>query len=318
MAKQLDLAKFWGKQRINASKIWDHFGFHKDERGNIKDKSVAVCKYCGAEMKYQKGSTSNLQYHFNNFHLAASTQPSIASSFGQAKKYSRGSMRHTTLQKSVADFLIDDLRPFSTVESPAFIKLVGDLDPKFQLDSAKTFSSTVIPKMYTDLRRKVAEMLKPVPVLGITSDGWTSIATQSYITITAHFLDSNWNMKSLGLQTKHYTDSHTAENLKELYQEAFKEWEIEEKEIIGCVDNARNVVNSWKLMERPCMFCFGHIMNLSVKKGLAVIGIDGILQRCRKLVGHFNHSSLAKESLKNKQRQLGKAEKSLKQDVDTY
>ena len=65
--------------------------------------------------------------------------------------------------------------------------------------------------------------------------------------------------------------------------------------------------------------CFGHTMNLSVKKGLGVEGIGSTLNRCRcrKVIGHFNHSNLAKEALKNKQRQLNMSEKSLKQDVDT-
>ena len=65
------------------------------------------------------------------------------------------------------------------------------------------------------------------------------------------------------------------------------------------------------------MMCFGHTMHLSVKKGLGVEGIGSTLNRCRKVVGHFNHSNLAKEALKNKQRQLNMSEKSLKQDVDT-
>ena len=65
------------------------------------------------------------------------------------------------------------------------------------------------------------------------------------------------------------------------------------------------------------MFCFGHTMNLAVKKGLAVAGLGNVLSKCRKLVSHFNHSCLAKDALKAKQVQLGLPQKSLKQDVDT-
>ena len=79
---------------------------------------MAVCKYCNAELKYQNGSISNLQYHYNNFHLPAQatpSQPLISDSLGQPRQYSRGSQRHILLQKSVAEFIIDDLRPFLTV-----------------------------------------------------------------------------------------------------------------------------------------------------------------------------------------------------------
>ena len=77
------------------------------------------------------------------------------------------------------------------------------------------------------------------------------------------------------------------------------------------MDNARNVKYAWQLLERPCMTCVCHTMNLSVKEHFGVEGIGNTFNRCRKVVGHFNHSNLAKEALKNKQRQLHLSEKSL-------
>ena len=58
-------------------------------------------------------------------------------------------------------------------------------------------------------------------------------------------------------------------------------------------------------------------MNLSVKKGLGVQGIEAVLGKCRKIVGHFNHSQPKYEALKCKQKQLGMPEKTLKQEVET-
>ena len=124
-------------------------------------------------------------------------------------------------------------------------------------------------------------------------------------------------MKSVCLQTRHCTESHTAENLKSVHESAFHEWKIKDKSITGCVDNARNIVNAWGLMEKTCMFCFGHTMNLAVKKGLAVPEIKQIIAKCRRLVGFFNHSPLADTALKAKQTQFGLPKKSLKQDVET-
>ena len=68
---------------------------------------------------------------------------------------------------------------------------------------------------------------------------------------------------------------------------------------------------------RNHMLCFGHTMNLAVKKGTAVESLGNILSKYRKLVSHFNHSYLANVALKAKQMQLGLNKKSLKQDVDT-
>ena len=92
------------------------------------------------------------------------------------------------------------------------------------------------------------------------------------------------------MQTQHCPGSHTAENLRDVYLNAFKKWQIAEKDIKGRVDNARNVVNAWHLLNKTCMLCFDHTMNLSVKKRLGVQGIEAVLGKCRKIVGHFNHS----------------------------
>ena len=321
MANQLQLANFWGRKRSNSSFIWNHFGFNTNEKGEITDKSKAVCKYCRAELKYQQGSTTNMQHHYNTYHLAtsepsSSSQPTIATAFGKPKQYSLTSPRHHLLQGCAAEHLVCNLQPFSLVDSSSFKKLIFNLDPKFQLQSRNTYSNTVVPNMYTNVRKKVLEMLRPVDALACTSDCWTSAAKQSYMTITAHFID-DWNMKSLCLQTRHCPEQHTAEHLKELHLAAFKEWQIEEKEITGCVDNARNIVNAWELMGKTCMFCFGHTLNLSVKKGLAVDGVKEIVADCRKLVGYFNHSYLGSGALKSKQKQLDMPVKTLKQDVET-
>ena len=323
MAQQLQLANFWGKKRKNASMIWDHFGFVTDDKGVIVNKEKVTCRHCHAELKYQGGSTSNLQYHYNSLHLkdthpaTPNVQPSIAQSFGQYKAYSSSSSRHNLLQKRVADFLIENLLPLSTVSSPSFVNLVKTLDPKFTVGSRKTYSDVVIPKMYADMRHVVDGMLRPIDAVACTTDGWTSIVTQSYITLSCHFIDKDWNMRSMCLQTRHHPESHTAENIKDMLIEAFHEWKIDQKCITGVVDNARNMVNAWQLMEKQHMLCFGHTLNLSVKKGLAVPGLGEVLSRCRKLVSHFNHSSVAKQALKSKQLQLGIKSASLKQDVDT-
>ena len=44
------------------------------------------------------------------------------------------------------------------------------------------------------------------------------------------------------MQTRHCPENHTAENLRAEHLVAFKEWGIENKNISGCVDNARNLM----------------------------------------------------------------------------
>ena len=172
MAQQLHLAKFWGMKRKNSSDIWDHFGFATNEKGLIVDRTKAVCKYCNAELKYQ-GSTSNLQYHYNNYHIKAvkTHQPSIEDCFGKPKKYSVSSTRQCMLQKCVAEFLIENLVPFNVVESNSFLNLMKQLDPKFNVGTRKTYSDVILPKMYAATGEKVNNILKLIEGVACTTDG---------------------------------------------------------------------------------------------------------------------------------------------------
>ena len=216
MTQQLKLANFGGKKRVNSSNVWEHFGFKLKDNGTILDKTKAVCKYCEAEIKYTGGSTSNLASHYNNHHLilekkseTSSGQASIDAAFSASKKYPKTSGRHLLLQRKVAEYLVADMKPLSTVESPAFRNLCTSLDPKFDVPSKKTISNSVIPKMYAETKAKVANFLQENTGLAITTDGWTSIATQSYITMTAHFINKDWQLTSYGLQTRHVTEPHS-------------------------------------------------------------------------------------------------------------
>ena len=76
---------------------------------------------------------------------------------------------------------------------------------------------------------------------------------------------------------------------------------MKEKTVTGVLDNARNITKAWELMDRPVVNCFAQTLNLAVKKGLAIDGIDDTLKTARKLVSHFHHSAPQVEALKSKQ-----------------
>ena len=64
------------------------------------------------------------------------------------------------------------------------------------------------------------EHLQSASYIALTSDIWTSLATQSYISATAHFVTSEWELSSCVLQMMHFPESHTgvcsSEKLKEI------------------------------------------------------------------------------------------------------
>ncbi len=94
--------------------------------------------------------------------------------------------------KSMCVFMALDMRPFSVVENDGFTHLLSVLEPRYQLPSRPHFSQNVLPHLYSEVRAKLVEDLSDAKFIALTTDGWTSRVTQSFMTITAHDITDNW------------------------------------------------------------------------------------------------------------------------------
>ncbi|XP_072400908.1 E3 SUMO-protein ligase ZBED1-like [Diabrotica undecimpunctata] len=99
----------------------------------------------------------------------------------------------------------------------------------------------------------------------------------------------------------------------------FKHWKIENKIIAVVSDNGSNIKsaisNYLQIFHLPCV---AHTLNLIVTKSLTdVAELNDILKKCRALVNHFKHSSLACDKLRSVQEQMGLPNLKVKQEVVT-
>ena len=75
-----------------------------------------------------------------------------------------------------------------------------------------------VTEKYKAAKIKLTEMLTEPMHIALSTDIWTSIATQAYITVTAHFISPNWELNTFLLQTASFPENHTAENIAEKNQ----------------------------------------------------------------------------------------------------
>ena len=127
------------------------------------------------------------------------------------------------------------MQPISVVEDEGFQSLLNVLDPRYQLPSRRTIMQT-LPNAYSKEAEVVKKEIAAVSHVALSSDLWTSRATESYMTITCHFLTETWNFKSLLLETFVFELSHTAENIADSLRKAAEKWKISEKiiAIVNC------------------------------------------------------------------------------------
>jgi hypothetical protein len=64
-------------------------------------------------------------------------------------------------------------------------------------------------------------------VVALTTDSWTSRATESYLTVTVHFITAEWEIQSHVFQTRPLESSHTSVNLGEELRAVVAVWKLE-------------------------------------------------------------------------------------------
>lgn len=117
------------------------------------------------------------------------------------------------IDEALMKLFIEDYQPFSIVEDSGFRKFVTELNPSYQLPSRKTISTVLLPALFEDRYNDVKIQLKDVLSVTLTTDCWTSLNNESFLAVTAHYINSNFNLCSTLLECKYFHDAHTSENL---------------------------------------------------------------------------------------------------------
>lgn len=179
--------------------------------------------------------------------------------------------------------------------------MIKTIKPRYKIPSRQHFAEKCVPEMYNKLKNEVKQELYQAERVAITTDAWTSCATNSYVTITAHHISQDWELRNHVLQTRVFNDSHTGRNIGALLKEACADWNILDKDPALVTVNARNMIVAGLEAEmRPHLVCFAHTLNLASQKALQVDTAAKLLGRVRRLVGFLHRSIRGAEILRQK------------------
>ena len=179
----------------------------------------------------------------------------------------------------------------SILDKPGFRHMVRKPNPRYQMPSRKHFTEYEIPRMYNQVKSTFQGRIKLVNYFSATTDLWTSAANIPFMSFTIHFIDSAWNLKSYCLGTIHLGDEHSGENIAAAITELLNDWELNADHLVATTtDNGTNMVAAFNKLGWPRLSCFGHILHLSIGKGLNNEKISRVLGRYHALVAHFHRS----------------------------
>ena len=218
------------------------------------------------------------------------------------------------LDEQLAKMVVWDLQPFSFVEDRGFKAFTKALNPFYTLPGRKTVSKVLVPRLYATCHAGVKERVGHAAAVCLTTDCWTSRTTQSYMSVTCHFVE-NYEMVSCLLDCFQFSERHTADNLSGHLLRITREWEIQDK-VVACVsDGASNITLAIQKCRWKHLHCFAHTLNLIVRGGLKKL--SETVDKVKQIADHFHRSSLSAEKLRATLLQMGQPDLKVLQDCPT-
>jgi len=196
------------------SDIWEHM---------TKTTSKTVeCKLCNKEFAYH-GSTSTFSRHLQTAHPLVLNAPKPSSSstssstpstsktsqptllFG-ARKFSEA--RQEKANELLTKFIISNMLPLSLVDDEAFQEFVRFLEPEYKVPCRQTFTAR-LDSIKTERAKAVKADLASASSVALTTDIWTSVSNEPYISFTCSYITDDWQLVSRTLSNEAIEERHT-------------------------------------------------------------------------------------------------------------
>ncbi|KAJ8896917.1 hypothetical protein PR048_002263, partial [Dryococelus australis] len=158
------------------------------------------------------------------------------------------------------------------------------LQPGYKMPNPQVFRAR-LELAYDQVRGMVEDVLRKSSALTLTTDEWISRAQVSYLSVTSHYIDENWNLRSFHVCTEATEDRPTTENLASILQPF-------SVRVLGDVKHS--------------IKCSARTLQLSIKDALkSAQEYRTVCDKVSHVVSHFKHSVVAYSALQTKQIQFG-------------
>ncbi|XP_074608805.1 E3 SUMO-protein ligase ZBED1-like isoform X2 [Acropora palmata] len=236
-----------------------------------------------------------------------------------AQKYPADSTRRKNVDEAVVRMVAVDMHSPSIVENVGFQSLIQLLDPRYILPSMKDLTKTLLPSIYSTKVEELKQELAQVSHLALSSELWESATTERYLTISCHFLNSSWELKSLVLETMLFTTSPSPEIIAGSLTRMLQTWGILKKIVAVVSEDASSGISAAaKGLGLTHVPSFTSVLNLVVSEAMKTdASVQELRTKCNQMVSFFHRNIKATEKLVEIQCQLGCSGQELVEEVET-
>jgi len=176
--------------------------------------------------------------------------------------------REEDFKDVLVSMIVRDLRPISSASGSGFREVVEFLHPAAPKIGYKSLVNRVSLRFHREIDRIKSE-LSSTQHVGIqpclTTDAWTSNENESFMAVTLHFVNKDWQLRSYLISLMHLPDRHTTDNLREALEAVMSNWGVDA--VFGIVsDHAANIMLAIKSSPKVklSVHCFGHTCQLAL------------------------------------------------------
>lgn len=192
-------------------------------------------------------------------------------------KYDKDNPKQIKFERNICYLVCKDLAPFRVVCHEGLQRVVYDLDPRITFPSAWQLTNKILPQMVKGVVDGVVKpLLDSADFVSFSFDLWMSAGNQDIVSLVAHVLSDDWQLKTVFLALSDVKETKGAVLSKSVYAK-LTEYKLTKKAVSCVVDGGANVkksVTDLSAFVRCDMLdtkpftgkCWAHILNNVLKK----------------------------------------------------
>lgn len=227
--------------------------------------------------------------------------------------------RTDVILELVLEMIFRDLHPLSVVKDKGFGLLVGYLEPSFTLPSPVQLSSMLWHR-YNVVKQHLERYLQTAQAIVVCVEFWASRLSQTYLTVTANFIDGEWRRARCVMETQRVHEDKAEGDLGEKLSAVLSEFGLSSKSVF-CVmhDSPQSTAANRQQLKNAygwsSLCCAARTLHLCIRAGLDVEQVQEALSTARGIVRYFQQDAKATFSLNSKLEAINKTKLKLVMDV---
>ena len=299
---------------MSKSPVWKFFTV------NEKDSDKVICNKCEKEISCKGGVTSpminHLKLHEEQFKEFENLKKKRGSnnSFDQPKSKQTkldfvvpksNEVTQKLLDNAIVNFLAESNSAFRVVDLDSFKDMFKVANNRVSVKSREYYSKLVSQKadeMRHDLQSIVEFLKKDLSSISFTTDLWTSVNGDPFISLTMHFICNNWKLYRVTPYIKPFPERHTGNNISLCLDSMIEELGLEKLDLhlFSVNDNAANMKLGIKMSKYLKEYnCDIHTLERVIKDAIVKTpSMIDVLKKTKDIGKFANKSSVASSELK--------------------